>query len=109
HGGRRAARTGPVRRGHRHHGSPWPADHHPAQYQRLMAGQWMAAAAVAVVTPPPGLPMAGYAARDGVSAGALDDLEVNILTLRGPSGDRLAWIAIDALAVTAPLRAALTS
>ncbi|MBN9610807.1 MAG: hypothetical protein BGO26_00660 [Actinobacteria bacterium 69-20] len=74
-----------------------------------MDSPWLAAAAATVVTPPTGLGMGGYAARHGVSTGVLDDLEVNVLTLRGPRRPRLAWIAVDALAVTAPLRAALTT
>ncbi len=36
--------------------------------------------------------MGGYVARHGSATGVLDDLEVNVLALRGPQGPRLAWI-----------------
>lgn len=66
-----------------------------------------AGAAEADITPAPGLPMDGYAARSGVSAGAHDPLLAQVLVL-AESGRRAAVVALDALAVSAtfalPLR-----
>ncbi|MDQ2738780.1 MAG: hypothetical protein M3Y35_09260, partial [Actinomycetota bacterium] len=52
-------------------------------------------------------PMGGYADRVKVSTGTADDLEVNILVLGRQGSARVAWVAIDSLAVTEVLRAAL--
>ncbi len=71
-----------------------------------------AGAAETDITPEPGLPLDGYTARQGVSAGAHDPLLAQVLVLRS-SGKQAAIVALDTLAVSAafarPLRAQLAS
>ncbi|GAB3410318.1 hypothetical protein [Flindersiella endophytica] len=71
---------------------------------------------VAITPSRPG-PLAGYVARgDRVSAGTLDELEANLVVLSGPGSDlgsgsgtggSVAWLALDAIAVTTELAARL--
>lgn len=68
---------------------------------------WTAAAATVTVTPGRSVPLAGYASRTEASVGVLDELEVNILILRNPSGVGIGWVAIDSVAITPPLDAVL--
>ncbi|WP_433347316.1 hypothetical protein ACQP25_29750 [Microtetraspora malaysiensis] len=63
-----------------------------------------------IVTAPPGHPLGGYAARTAPSSGVADELEVNVLVVREPTGDPAAsigWVSIDSLAITEPLRQTL--
>lgn len=53
--------------------------------------------------------MGGYADRRDVSIGVLDDLEANLLLLRGPDGGAVLWITLDTLAVVAPVSRALAA
>src|SRR5688500_11116846 len=60
------------------------------------------ATTVVDVTPPAGLPMGGYVARNGaVAEGTLDPLTATIVRLRNgdETDDGVTWIALDALAV----------
>ena len=60
------------------------------------------ATAVVDLTPPAGLPMGGYVARNGaVAEGTLDPLTATIIRLRSgnETGDGVTWVALDALAV----------
>ena len=53
------------------------------------------------ITPPPGLPMGGYAARTDVATGVLDPLSCRAVTLQG-SGAPLVLVALDLIHVAAP-------
>jgi hypothetical protein len=53
------------------------------------------------ITPPPGLPMGGYAARIDVATGVLDPLSCRAVTLQG-SGAPLVLVALDLIHVAAP-------
>ncbi|WP_427891709.1 hypothetical protein ACQHIV_03865 [Kribbella sp. GL6] len=76
-----------------------------------MTGQyWRATVGRGIVTSPPGHSLGGYAARTEPSTGVADQLEVNVMVLREPGADPatgVGWIAIDALAITEPLRQSL--
>ncbi|GIJ56883.1 hypothetical protein Vau01_043990 [Virgisporangium aurantiacum] len=61
------------------------------------------------VTPPPGHPMGGYAARDGNATGHHDDLRLTLVWLAAPDDDGVVWLAVDALAMPAPVATALAS
>lgn len=73
---------------------------------QLPAG-WAVTTGTVTVTPTRPVLLGGYAARSGPSTGVLDSLEVNLLQIQDRSGGRLAWVSIDSVAVTAPLRAAI--
>lgn len=53
-----------------------------------------------VITPPSGLPMAGYAARIGVALGRADALHVRAITFRDAEGGAFALVVSDLLAYT---------
>ncbi len=78
----------------------------------LMTENLFAGAAEVDITPPPGLLMDGYMARDGGSLGTHDPLLAQVLVLRH-GGQTLAVIAMDILAVsvrfTTPLRQTLAT
>ena len=62
------------------------------------------------LTPPPGLPLAGYGARgDAVAVGVHDPLEAVILSLLDtrPGGERATWVVLDAVAADAELARAV--
>lgn len=65
-------------------------------------------AAVVGITPRPGLFMAGYAARHLPATGTLDPLEANLLLLADDKGARTLLVSLDVLAVTSPLKEAMT-
>lgn len=67
----------------------------------------LGAATSVVVTPGPGLPMGGYAARAQAAVGTLDDLEANVLWLQDTHGDDVIWISLDVLAINDAVRADL--
>ena len=69
-----------------------------------------AIAATADITPDRPLPLGGYAANRALSSEPPPGhrLEANVLWLRGEP-EQLCWVAIDALAVTPPLRAAIVA
>jgi hypothetical protein len=61
----------------------------------------LAAAAVEVdITPPAGLPMGGYIARDGVSTGMRDRLRATLVWLT-EHRSHVVWVTIDALGIAA--------
>jgi hypothetical protein len=64
------------------------------------------------LTPPPGSPLAGYAARgDAVAAGAHDPLEAVLLSVRDarPAGERVTWVVLDAVAADGGLARAVAN
>jgi hypothetical protein len=64
------------------------------------------------LTPPPGSPLAGYAARgDVVAAGAHDPLEAVLLSVRDarPAGERVTWVVLDAVAADGSLARAVAN
>lgn len=73
-----------------------------------MSSGWRAAAATTVVTPQPGVPMAGYMAREGTATGHRDSLEANLLLLAAGS-ERVLLVTMDMLAITDRLRAELSA
>ena len=51
------------------------------------------------ITPPAGLPMAGYSAREGVATGALDGITARAMVIHDPqSGTRLVFVTADLVA-----------
>jgi neutral ceramidase len=55
-------------------------------------------------------PLAGYAARgDALSEGTHDELEASLLWLQDAAGGSVAWLTIDAIAVSAQLHASLAA
>lgn len=68
----------------------------------------LAAAASVDLTPPPGVPLGGYVLREGaVATGAHDELEANLVWVRGVAGGEVLWVTLDALAVDGDLAAAV--
>lgn len=72
-----------------------------------MTRTWAAHVTRAEVTPPLGLPLDGYADRTGPADTVLDPLEVNVVVLDDRDAPPIAWVSLDAIAVTASLRAYL--
>lgn len=70
-----------------------------------MSELWLRAGR-AVITPSTPGGLAGYAARHGESEGTHDELEANLVVL-GEGATATAWLALDAVAVTAELSRAL--
>ncbi|WP_214319978.1 hypothetical protein [Nonomuraea sediminis] len=61
------------------------------------------AAASLDVTPPAGHPLDGYAAREGVADGAADPLRATIVWLSTAGDPGVAWLCLDAVAVSTDL------
>lgn len=61
------------------------------------------------VTPPPGHPMGGYAARADNATGRHDDLRLTLVWLAAPGDDGVVWLGVDALAVPEPVATALAA
>ncbi|MGM7678655.1 neutral/alkaline non-lysosomal ceramidase N-terminal domain-containing protein [Microbacterium sp. A94] len=72
-------------------------------------GGFRALATHAAITPVPGLTLGGFAARTGAATGTHAPLEANMLLLEDPSGLRVLWISIDALAIGEHLREAIVT
>ncbi|MFI6595515.1 hypothetical protein ACIBHX_04655 [Nonomuraea sp. NPDC050536] len=67
-----------------------------------MSGLLLAAASLDV-TPPAGHPLDGYAAREGVADGAADPLRATVVWLSTAGDPGVAWLCLDAVAVSADL------
>ena len=61
------------------------------------------------VTPPPGHPMGGYAARDGNATDRHDDLRLTLVWLAAPGDAGVVWLGLDALAAPEPVATALAA
>lgn len=61
------------------------------------------AAATVDVTPPPGHAMDGYADRNGVATGTADPLRATLIWLSTPEEPGVAWLSLDAVAVSTTL------
>lgn len=65
--------------------------------------EWRAGLAIADITPPPGVWMAGYAARKEAAQGAAQPLHAKALVLEDAGGRRAAIVTLDLLGLTAPV------
>jgi hypothetical protein len=71
---------------------------------RAVAGAWRAGVAAADITPPPGIWMAGYAARTAAASGTALPLRAKALAIER-DGARVVLVTADLLGVTAAMRA----
>lgn len=70
--------------------------------------EWKASSASAVITPKTSMLMAGYAARKEPSEGTEQDLYAKALALEDAAGNRVVFITLDLIGVTARLRSIVT-
>src|SRR4051812_12422292 len=69
--------------------------------------EWKAGSAAAVITPKAPMLMAGYAARKEPSQGTEQDLFAKVLAIEDRNGNRVAFITLDLIGVTARLRSVI--
>ena len=67
------------------------------------APDWRVGLASVDITPPPGIWMAGYAARKEAAQGAAQPLHAKALAIEDASGRRAAIVTLDVLGLTAPV------
>ena len=70
--------------------------------------EWKVGVASAVITPKVSMPMAGYAARKEPSEGTEQDLFAKALVIEDRGGNRVVFVTLDLIGVSARLRAAVT-
>lgn len=61
------------------------------------------------VTPPPGHPLDGYAAREGVATGTADPLHATMIWLSTADSPGVLWLSLDAIAIGTSLAAELSA
>src|SRR5688572_15170221 len=71
-------------------------------------GEWKAGTASAAITPKSSMLMAGYAARKEPSEGTEQELFAKSLALEDTAGNRVIFITLDLIGVSARLRSVVT-